>query len=153
MVLINIYPCLVFTLLFSILVFNGIRVSFWMFPYLVIFHFFFGETFYVASFALKMMHCSMFSQFMIYPLISQFGAKSAVLTSKRLVYYWMHRLNMFIEFLDRIELWLWVRTGQTKQTWFKHKEAFSTLVECLYKWHTFISRIFLKIGWVTVSAE
>ena len=35
----------------------------------------------------------------------------------------------------------------------KHKEAFSTLVECLYKWHTFISRIFLKIGWITVSAE
>ena len=32
----------------------------------------------------------------------------------------------------------------------KHKEAFSTLVECLYNWHTFISRIFLKIGWVTV---
>ena len=32
----------------------------------------------------------------------------------------------------------------------KHKEAFSTLVKCLYKWHTFISRIFLKIGWVTV---
>ena len=31
----------------------------------------------------------------------------------------------------------------------KHKEAFSTLVECLYKWHTFISRIFLKIGWIT----
>ena len=51
----------------------------------------------------KMMHCSMFSQFMIYPLISQFGAKSAVLTSKGLVYIWMHGLNMFIEFLDRIE--------------------------------------------------
>ena len=31
----------------------------------------------------------------------------------------------------------------------KHKEAFSNLVECLYKWPTFISRIFLKIGWVT----
>ena len=28
----------------------------------------------------------------------------------------------------------------------KHKEAFSALVECLYKLHTFISRIFLKIG-------
>ena len=33
----------------------------------------------------------------------------------------------------------------------KHKEAFSTLVKCLYKWHTFISRIFLYIGWVTVK--
>ena len=28
---------------------------------------------------------------------------------------------------------------------YKHKEAFSTLVECLYKWHTFISRILLHI--------
>ena len=27
----------------------------------------------------------------------------------------------------------------------KHKEVFSTLVECLYKWHTFISRIYWKL--------
>ena len=33
-----------------------------------------------------------------------------------------------------------------KITAHKHKEAFSTLVEYLYNWHTFISRIFLKIG-------
>jgi hypothetical protein len=35
----------------------------------------------------------------------------------------------------------------------KHKEAFSALVKCLYKWHTFISQIFLKLGWIAVSAE
>ena len=64
---------------------------------------------------------------------------------------------VFIEFEGQIFLkktYLFEFNGDSFCTWVssdtKYKEAFSTLVECLYKWYTFISRIFLKIGWVTV---
>ena len=73
-----------------------------------------------------------------------FCAKNRKIPIKRKIW-----INLSMSTFRSCQLYLTVKK-QTNWARFKHKEAFSTLVECLYKWHTFISRIFLKIGWVTV---